>query len=75
LKIDRSSLRLVLDAGELVRFDAARGVEVACESGRLWITEEDQARDVFLDEGQSVRLSGRGVALLEAVRQTRVRIA
>jgi hypothetical protein len=68
VKLDRERFRLALAAGELVRLDAAQGVEVACESGRLWITEEAQPRDVWLSAGESVRLQGRGVAVLEALR-------
>jgi hypothetical protein len=67
-------LTLALGAGDLARLEGAAGLEVACESGRVWITEERDASDVWLDAGQSVRLHGRGVAVIEATRQARVRI-
>jgi len=55
-----------LAAGELLRLQAPRGLEVACESGHLWITEEGMPDDVWLAAGQRVRLVGDGLAVLEA---------
>ena len=66
---------LALARGELVRLDAARGVEVLCESGRVWITQERDSRDLWLSAGESVHLTGQGLALLEADRHAHVRIA
>jgi hypothetical protein len=40
----------------------------------VWITEEKNARDTWLAAGQSARLEGRGLTLLEATEQTRIRI-
>ncbi|HZZ94457.1 MAG TPA: DUF2917 domain-containing protein [Usitatibacter sp.] len=55
-----------LAGGTVVRIAAARGLEVACESGHLWITEEGMPDDVWLAPGQRVRLVGDGLAVLEA---------
>ena len=65
---------LALAAGELLRLPAPRGLEVACDAGHLWITEEDQADDVWLAPGQRVRLVGAGLAVLEAKGAARLRI-
>ena len=64
-----------LAQGELLRLDAFRGIDVSCESGRVWITQERCLRDVWLTAGESVHLHGRGLALLEADRHAHVRIA
>lgn len=64
-----------LAAGEILRIESARGLEVRCESGHLWITEEAQPDDVWLAPGQRVRLVGSGLALLEAKGPARLRIA
>ena len=74
MRRDSRLFRLALEAGELLRLDSPRGVEVVCESGRLWITEEKQRGDFWLREGERLRLEGSGVALLEADRPTRLRI-
>lgn len=65
---------LSLSPGEVLRVDRAIGIEVACELGRLWITEERSPHDVWLAAGQSVRLAGRGLAIVEAVDRSAVRI-
>ena len=64
-----------LGAGEILRIAAPRGLEVRCESGHLWITEEAQPEDVWLAPGQRVRLVGMGLALLEAKGAARLSIS
>lgn len=68
-------VRLSMAAGQLLRLEAARGREVRCESGHLWITEEAQPCDVWLAAGQRVRLVGEGLALVEAKGEARLTIA
>ena len=64
-----------LAAGEILRIESPRGLEVRCESGHLWITEEAQPDDVWLAPGQRVRLIGAGLALLEAKGAARLTIS
>ncbi len=63
-----------LAAGEVLRIAAPRGLEVACESGHLWITEEGLPEDVWLAAGQRVRLVGDGLAVLEAKGDASLRV-
>ena len=63
-----------LAARAVLRIAAPRGLEVACEAGHLWITEEGLPDDVWLAAGQRVRLVGDGVAVLEAKGDARLRI-
>ncbi len=63
-----------LRAGEVLRLPSPRGLEVVCESGHLWITEEAQPDDVWLAPGQRVRLVGDGLALVEAKGEARLRV-
>ena len=65
---------LALPAGELLKLQGPRGLQVTCEAGHLWITEEDQPDDVWLAAGQRVRLVGDGLAVLEAKGDARLRI-
>jgi hypothetical protein len=73
-RIDATPRRVALAAGELLRLDRPRGLRVTCESGHLWITEEDQPDDVWLAPGQRVALVGEGLAVLEAKGEARLRI-
>ncbi len=65
---------LTLRTGEVLRLDDPQGVEIACDAGRVWITEESGLDDFWLGAGQSVRLGRRGLAVLEATQAARVRI-
>ena len=75
MTLDRFPYAGSLAAGELLRIEAPRGLEVACETGHLWITEEAQPDDVWLGPGQRVRLVGEGVAVLEAKGAVRLKIS
>ena len=74
MRLQREHLRLDLAAGEVLRLEAAGAFEVACDEGRVWLTEESSDRDVWLTAGQRAMLTGRGMAVLEAVHRARVRV-
>lgn len=70
-----NSAPIILAPGEVLRLERPRGLEVHCEAGHLWITEEAQPDDVWLAAGQRVRLVGDGLAVLEAKGRAQLRIA
>ena len=84
MRIDLGTLRLgahlsgpmviSLEAGEFLRLEEQEGIEVRCEAGRLWITDETSSRDVWLRDGEGAVLEGGGLTLVEAVDFTRLRI-
>jgi hypothetical protein len=74
MRIESTPYRAALAAGQLLKLDAPRGLQVTCESGHLWITEEAQPDDVWLAAGQRVWLVGDGLAVLEAKGDARLRI-
>ena len=55
-----------LSAGELVRLDGARGTTLRVTRGRLWITQEDDTRDIVLAAGDSYTIDRGGLTLIEA---------
>ena len=59
-----------LEAGEFLRLESGEGVQVRCEAGRLWITREEDAEDVWLRDGESALVDARGLTLIEAVNLT-----
>jgi DUF2917 family protein len=59
-----------LAAGQELRLHDAPGWTVACLRGSLWITQEADARDLFLDAGGSFALDRPGLALIFARRHT-----
>jgi ferric-dicitrate binding protein FerR (iron transport regulator) len=74
VKLAAERVHLQLVPGEVLRLEAAGAFEVACEEGRVWLTEENAHRDVWLTAGQRAQLTGRGLAVLEAVQRARVRV-
>ena len=74
MRIEARPYRAQLVGGELLRLEAPRGLQVTCEAGHLWITEEAQPDDVWLAAGQRVWLVGDGLAVLEAKGDARLRI-
>jgi Protein of unknown function (DUF2917) len=55
-----------LASGELVQLDGARGTTLRVTRGTLWITLEDDVRDVVLEAGDVFTIDRRGLTLIEA---------
>jgi len=55
-----------LDAGHELQFREAAGWTVVCRGGAVWITQEADARDIFLKRGEGFALDRRGLALVRA---------
>ena len=73
MNFDPYNSELCLAHNAPVRLMSARGVRVICTAGRIWLTVEGEAGDVFLAAGESHLIRGRGLALLEAIGSGRVR--
>ena len=56
-----------LARGSSVRIDDGAGILVYVWEGELWITEENQPRDIVLKAGACYRLRERGVALVNSL--------
>ncbi|MGZ5033629.1 MAG: DUF2917 domain-containing protein [Usitatibacter sp.] len=74
MKLEATPFTLALAGGATLKLESPRGLQVTCEAGHLWITEEAQPDDVWLAAGQRVRLVGEGLAVLEAKGDARLRI-
>jgi hypothetical protein len=61
---DRFSMRLA--AGQEFRLYDAAGWAIACRNGSVWITQEADTRDIFLNAGESFELDRAGLALILA---------
>jgi hypothetical protein len=59
-------MRIDLRKGELLLVREAAGSTVTVHAGAVWLTEQDNPRDVELRSGQSFTLARPGLALLEA---------
>ena len=61
-----------LASGELVRLDGARGTTLRVTRGVLWITLENDLRDVILTPGDTFTIDREGLSLIEAQDATTV---
>lgn len=63
-----------LGAGQDLRLQDAAGWTVACSRGSVWLTQEADTRDVFLDGGERFALDRPGLALVLAREESLVAI-
>lgn len=75
MRIELEANTLRLGRGQTLKLRDGTGGTVCCRSGTLWITEENQPRDVLLEAGACHRLSRQGVALVQALGEAFVSFA
>jgi hypothetical protein len=63
-----------LPGGSLLPRVASRGDTIRILRGRVWLTEEGLPGDVFLASGEQTRLSGSGLAVIEALGPARIEL-
>jgi hypothetical protein len=68
---DLMSAARPLDKGKLVRVHDGRGLRVLCLSGSLWVTQDNDPRDVVLEPGGSFEIDRDGDTLLSALNNVR----
>jgi Protein of unknown function (DUF2917) len=61
-----------LAPGELVQLDGARGTTLRVTRGTLWVTLENDLRDVVLSAGDSFMVDRGGLTIIEAQGKTTV---
>lgn len=59
-------MKIALQRGQFLRVVNGAGSTVTAHGGSVWITEQDNPRDVVLRSGQNMTLRRSGVALVEA---------
>lgn len=63
----RNSGAVHLEDGQTLRVLDGAGSTLVCKEGTLWITEENQPKDVVLEAGACVRLKRAGLTLIQAL--------
>ena len=66
--------KLALERDQLVALRGAKGVRVACLTGALWLTQEQDRADVILEAGQSVVVDQSGLTLIMALGSATLRV-
>lgn len=60
-------IEIELAVGETASLLGAKGCQLRCESGTVWLTEEDGGRDVILRTGERFLLTRGGRAVIESI--------
>ncbi len=60
-------LQIDLGVNEAVSLRRVKNSELRCESGRVWITEENGDEDIVLSAGQSCRLTRSGRTVVQSL--------
>jgi len=71
MNIKATTALLALTRGSALTLDDARGALVRVLTGRLWITQERDRKDHFVDAGASFRIDRGGPTVVEAARDAR----
>ena len=72
MRICSDASRLALIAGQTAILHDAQGTRIECLSGSLWITQEDEGRDIVLGPGEEVRLNRKGKTVVHAFKRSLV---
>jgi ferric-dicitrate binding protein FerR (iron transport regulator) len=67
MKIELQEGAVRLSANQTLKVHDGAGRTVCALEGAVWITEEDQAKDIVLEHGACYRLRNRGLALVNAL--------
>lgn len=70
IRLDHTAVRL--SEGETISVIDGKGARVAVTSGRVWVTQEHDIRDVLLKVGQSFVLDRNGTAIVEALKDAEI---
>ncbi len=75
MHIEMKSGAIRLADGQTLRVVDGAGGTVCCNEGTVWVTEQNQTRDIVLEAGACVRLKGAGLTLVQALRPAALSIA
>ena len=67
MQIELNSGAVRLSPNQTFKVVDGAGSTVCAVEGTVWITEENQARDIVLERGACYRLRARGLALVNAL--------
>ena len=74
MKIEIRGGCIDLQPAGIFRMSGAVGAVIRCETGVLWVTQENRPRDDFLCAGQSLGIISTGVTVVEVVGELPARI-
>jgi hypothetical protein len=67
MRIELEAGAVRLNANQTLRLRDSAGSTVCAVEGSVWITEENQARDIVLAPGSCYRIKKHGLAIVNAI--------
>lgn len=67
MRIELNAGNVQLGPNQTLRVVEGKGTTVCAVAGAVWITEENQPRDIVLQDGACYRLRERGTALVNSL--------
>ena len=61
-----------LPARSVQRIDSAKGQQITCLGGVVWVTQANDDRDIILSKGQSFILDRKGLAIVFALKEAAI---
>jgi hypothetical protein len=71
MRFDTNQATVQLEHAQSLRVCGALNTRIDCEDGCLWITQDNDIRDIVLQRGESFTLDRAGVAILHACSRSR----
>lgn len=68
------SFSRTLARGAILRIPEPAGSRIDCLAGSLWVTQDNDPRDLMLEAGESCELSGRARVLVQALEPARLQL-
>ncbi len=63
-----------IERGSILRIPRPKGVHIECLAGALWVTQDNDPRDIMLAPGEDCLLSGRARVLVQALEHSQLRL-
>jgi hypothetical protein len=68
-------MNLAMPKGSMLKIEDGRGVVVEVKHGMLWLTQEGDTRDRYINAGDWLRLDADGLAIANALQRTVVSVS
>ncbi len=67
--------RRPLARGQSLLYENSRDLHIACQQGRLWLTQYGDSRDIILEAGDSFTADAGSVLIISALRTSQLRLS
>lgn len=74
MKIDIETSRIGLEEGQTLPLVDANHYSVACHDGRVWITQDDELKDIVLSPGETMEITHSGTTVVNACKSAVIRV-